>query len=213
MKFRIMIVVAAVAALAVFGGISTAKAASPLSNYLDSITCASPGPVLSGEGVEGLTEEESACEGVNADTVGLAVPVCIDGTTYQYLEDQDGDFDYTAADLVSDLSQDFGVSASVGACGGGGTTPKQDGIFLCYSTFQTDPGVWPKSEAEVLLKQGYWLPYAVPDNVTGGTNLGGFHLACNLAASQSVGDSFVGLDGTVFGPAYTGVEGLYPKVG
>jgi hypothetical protein len=94
-----------------------------------------------------------------------------------------------------------------------GPPPKPVGIFLCYSTFQTDPGVWPAPEAAELLTEGYWLPYAVPGNVTGGTNMGDFHLICNLASSQSVGDSFIGQDGTVFGPAYTGVSGLYPKVG
>lgn len=208
MKLRIITVVAAVVALATFGGITTARAASPVSDLLDAITCASPGPVLSAEGLE----EEDPCEGVTTETVKLAVPVCISGTTYRYLEDQDEDFDFTASDFVSFLKSEFGVSASVGSCGGSNAA-SEVGIFLCYSTYQTDPGVWPKSEAEVLLKQGYWLPYAVPDTVSGGTNLGGFHLTCNLGASQSVSDSFVGQDGTVFGPLYTGVEGLYPKVG
>lgn len=94
-----------------------------------------------------------------------------------------------------------------------GVTPPP-GIFLCYSVDQTQPGVWPKDVAEVLLTQGYWLPYAVSGNQSGGTNLGSYNLVCNIAATQSVSDSYVGGDGTVLGPDYAGATvALYPKVG
>ncbi len=50
----------------------------------------------------------------------------------------------------------------------GGTTRAEDNIFLCYSKFQVDPGVWRMSIAKSLLKEGdYWLPYAVAGNPLG----------------------------------------------
>jgi len=215
MKVRIFLAVAAVAALAAFGATAQGRAATGVSSFLAGITCASPGPVLSGEGIE---EPGFNCEGIDSSNVLNAVPVCIAGTTYKYLDDQDEDFDYTAADFVSDLNSgkygSFGNVASLGACNSTAVPPAPVGIFLCYSTSQSTPGVWPKPVADLLLKQGYWLPYAVPGDAAGGTNLGGFHLACNIAATQSVSDSFVGGDGTVLGPSYQGTTtGLYPKVG
>jgi hypothetical protein len=211
MKYRMFLVVALLAAFAAFGATSKAKAATPLQTFLGDITCASPGPVLSEEGIE----EEDPCEGVTTGNVGLAVPVCINGTTYKYLPDQDADGELNdAADLSAYLMDVFpGTNAHAGACGGAAFVAPPVNIFLCYSVFQTEPGVWPKPQALALLQQGYWLAYAVPGNVPGGTNIGGFHLVCNLAAGQAAGDSFVGGDGTVLGPAYAGDAGLYPKVG
>jgi len=88
--------------------------------------------------------------------------------------------------------------------------------FLCYSTYQTDPGVWENSQAITLLGQGYWIPYAIKGNVTGGTNIGGYHLVCNLATGQAAGQQFAGADGFVPGvgsyPALKGVVGWYPIV-
>lgn len=96
--------------------------------------------------------------------------------------------------------------------------PPPDGVFLCYSAFQDNPGVWPKDVAATLLAGGgYWSPYAVKGTIAGGTNIGGYHLACNLASGQSAGDSFVGGAGEVYGPtlhgALTGTPGVYPTVG
>jgi hypothetical protein len=71
---------------------------------------------------------------------------------------------------------------------GDGSTPEaatvsgprgEEGIFLCYSKFQVDPGVWSYSEAQALLAGGgYWKPYAV---LGGGssTQLGWYSLVCN----------------------------------
>jgi hypothetical protein len=100
--------------------------------------------------------------------------------------------------------------------GGGQSTvspPPDNGIFLCYSAFQTQPGVWPESQAKELYAEGYWLPYAIAGNVVGGTDIGRFHLVCNPAFTQRVGDSFVGGDGTVLGRSYASVFGLYPNLG
>ena len=115
------------------------------------------------------------------------------------------------------------VAITAGACTGGsggaaGTAPPPppSNVFLCYSVFQTDPGVWAASEAASLIAQGYWSPYAVKGNVTGGTNVGGYHLVCNLAAGQAAGQQFETDDGFVLGAdvfkALTGAPGWYPVV-
>ena len=95
--------------------------------------------------------------------------------------------------------------------------PPVANVFLCYSAFQTDPGVWPATEAAALIKAGYWSPYAVPNTVTGGTNVGGYHLVCNLATGQSAGTSVLGGAGEVYGAGatadVTNVPGHYTVVG
>ena len=60
-----------------------------------------------------------------------------------------------------------------------------DNVFLCYSKFQTAPGIWPESDAADLLDQGYWLPVAVPGNVDGGSDIGAYHLVCNATGSPT----------------------------
>jgi hypothetical protein len=64
-------------------------------------------------------------------------------------------------------------SASVSAPRG------EDGIFLCYSKFQVDPGVWGYSQAQQLLAGGgYWKPYAVI-GTDSSTRVGPYSLVCN----------------------------------
>ena len=92
-------------------------------------------------------------------------------------------------------------------------------LFLCYSAYQDQPGAWVMPEAKKLFAAGYWQPFAVSGKVTGGTNVGNYHLTCNLAAGQSVADvhGYVGGGGTVYGPdlhdAMSSVLGNYPVVG
>lgn len=93
----------------------------------------------------------------------------------------------------------------------------ENGAFLCYSAFQITPGVWPMHEAQQLLAGGgYWQPYAVEGNVPYGTNVGGYHLLCNVAAGQAVGQQFAGAGGDRSGPeahaALVGMLGWYPVV-
>jgi hypothetical protein len=79
-------------------------------------------------------------------------------------------------------------------------TPRpEDEAFLCYSVYESDPAVFPVSTASTLLSgQGYWSPYAVPGNVAGGTNIGAYHLACNLTSGQSVADTTLGAAGELY---------------
>ena len=110
------------------------------------------------------------------------------------------------------------VSGGAGAGGAAGApTPPPNNAFLCYSSFEDNPGSWQIGTAAQLLGQGYWSPYAVPGNVAGGTNVGGYHLTCNLASTQSAGDSTLGGAGETYGAGakseVSDVPGHYPIVG
>jgi len=107
------------------------------------------------------------------------------------------------------------VSVSVGACPVAAPPPNE--AFLCYSSSQSNPGVWSMNDAAALMKQGYWSPYAVPGNVDGGTNVGSYHLVCNLASGQSASDSTLGGAGETYGAGekqdVQNVPGHYPVAG
>jgi hypothetical protein len=103
------------------------------------------------------------------------------------LVDALGTLDY----IVSPFSIPGGVfhPVSSGDCaagsptgGGGGSTGtgqgSTNGIFLCYSRWQVDPGVWGVDEAQGLLAGGYWKPVAVA-GIQSATRLGAYSLVCN----------------------------------
>jgi hypothetical protein len=86
-----------------------------------------------------------------------------------------------------------------------------DGIFLCYSTSQVEPGVWMQDQAAELLAAGYYYPKALPGNVDGGTNLGSFHLVCNASGTPT--GMFVNENGEVIPPEHAqGNLGYYPQL-
>jgi hypothetical protein len=91
--------------------------------------------------------------------------------------------------------------------------PAENHVFLCYSKYEVDPGVWPAREAQKLLTEGYWQPSAMSGTTPGGTNVGEFHLVCNPPASVASNDSYVGGDGSVTGSAAAGLPGYYPYFG
>lgn len=107
------------------------------------------------------------------------------------------------------FDQTYRTPLPTAAVSGGG----ENHVFLCYSAYQSQPGVWPASEAKTLFAEGYWLAYSVPGNVRGGTNVGDYHLVCNLAGTQSVSDTFVGDAGETLSSAYTGTFQIYPSLG
>ncbi len=86
-------------------------------------------------------------------------------------------------------------------------------VFLCYSKFQVDPGVWPVSQAQALLQSGYWEPSAISGTTSGGTNVGAFHLVCNPPASMKPAGWSIGGDGTAIDGADAGGPGYYPSLG
>lgn len=104
----------------------------------------------------------------------------------------------------------------------GGCPVSHNYAFLCYSKFQVDPGAWPAEQAPDLMNDGYWSPSALSGTVTGGTNVGGFHLVCNPPAadlpfasngSDAVPASYVGAGGEIVGSAAEGLPGYYPYFG
>lgn len=77
----------------------------------------------------------------------------------------------------------------------------EDGIFLCYSSTQTTPVVFAKSQAATLVAaDGYVEAQAVEGNVEGGANVGSYHLVCNAPGSDT--GTAVGDGGEVFGVDY-----------
>jgi hypothetical protein len=122
--------------------------------------------------------------------------------------------------IVSDVSQaDADAQAAAFDCSAGGppaVAPNPpNNIFLCYSTDQVTPSVWPIGQAAALLAGGgYWQPYAVKGNVAGGTNVGDYHLVCNIATGQAVGNQFVddggGASNASDHSVFAGVLGQYP---
>jgi hypothetical protein len=79
------------------------------------------------------------------------------------------------------------ATAASSATAAVGPPQGEEGIFLCYSTFQVDPGEWTYSVAQQLLAGGgYWRPYAVLGPGSS-TQLGFYSLVCNPGkATQSV---------------------------
>jgi hypothetical protein len=90
--------------------------------------------------------------------------------------------------------------------GGGNTTPPVAGasspqsVFLCYSSFQTIPGVWTLADAATLVSLGYTEAEAVAGNVDGGINVGDYHLVCNASGADT--GFAVGDNGDLYGPDY-----------
>ncbi|MDX6452248.1 MAG: hypothetical protein QOH16_2297 [Gaiellaceae bacterium] len=84
------------------------------------------------------------------------------------------------------------------ATGADAVPAPEGGIFLCYSKYQTDPGVWAADQATELLAQGYWKPIAVAGPQSA-TRFGPFSLVCNpgkqVASAPTVG---VDSSGTIY---------------
>jgi hypothetical protein len=219
MRKRLWLLVAVLAAsLSSFAAVA---AAAPLAITLS----ASPNPVVTGGEVTfsgtvtdagapvagatvTLTQfEDAAC------TVPLAdfAPVTTDAS---------GNFsevlvaDVPPGDYFFQASTDSAVSAcltsTVIAAGPRPFVPEEANVFLCYSKFQTDPGVWGVKAAAKLIAEGYWQPWAIAGNVPGGTNVGGYHLVCNLAAGQAATGAYTDGAGGFEPPAYAGTLGIYP---
>jgi len=99
--------------------------------------------------------------------------------------------------------------AGGGGCGSIPIHDEPDAVFLSYSKFQVDPGVWAPDIAAALLAGGYYLPTAVKGNVPGGTNIGDYHLVCNAPAAST--GEVVNENGEVFPGSVAGdTLGYYP---
>lgn len=93
--------------------------------------------------------------------------------------------------------------------------PAEEGIFLCYSKAQLDPGVWPATVAGFLLLSGeYWKPTAVL-GTDSSTRLGDYSLVCNPGKSTA-GVSTAAVDGAgglVVDPDVVGRLDVYTLAG
>jgi hypothetical protein len=123
----------------------------------------------------------------------------------------------TPLDTISEGDAQFDISATLSGSGAGpakaAPIPEVNELFLCYSKFQTDPGVWDTDTAAKLLVAGYWIPYGLAGNVDGGTNVGDYHLVCNLTGGQKTTGGFVDDGGGTWSADYASMPGLYPLAG
>jgi hypothetical protein len=93
------------------------------------------------------------------------------------------------------------------------------GNYLCYSKFETDPGLWPiakemprvNDDAADVLAAGYWSPYA-ETSIPTGTMAGSYYLLCNLPSSMKATGQIVGQGGEAETPApwMSTTPGFYP---
>lgn len=90
----------------------------------------------------------------------------------------------------------------------------ENNVFLCYSKWQVDPGVWPLSAARTLFDSGYWQPFALQGSYSKTRPGGGeFTLACNLPAGMAAPGSGSAIDsgGVIYpNPPYVSGLGFYP---
>jgi len=145
---------------------------------------------------------------VSADNViaGIAYSVAAKSGGYYSFQWHLGKFTFPGYSLSTPHGDVLNVvfhSVTAGACPVASvvTTNTQNSVFLCYSKWQVEPGVWSFDTAKSLMDGGgYWMPYAVPDTVPYGTNIGGYHLVCNIASTQSVNGSMLGAGADVYSP-------------
>jgi hypothetical protein len=109
----------------------------------------------------------------------------------------------------------LGIGAS-----GSGAVPGNS--YLCYSKFQTDPGVWSDAPANSggnlssfqLVALGYWKPFATKTTPTNTQLPGGWFLHCNppSATIQSGAPLTIigGAGETVTDPTLASQPGYYP---
>lgn len=115
-----------------------------------------------------------------------------------------------------------GLALSGVLAAGAGASARTTLVFLCYSKFQTDPGVWSTARtgppihetASDLLAQGYWSPFAERSVPTKTAIANGYFLICNLPSGLGpVPRMLVTRKGDVINlsPKLVGETGLYPE--
>jgi hypothetical protein len=181
------------------------------------LTCVTSLNNLSNANINALAQQ-----GVAADTIPGAFNLP-QGLSNQVVSSGDGNVGECSNGGGGDNGGDGDNGGGGGGDNGGGNTagntpgqapPPEGNVFLCYSSFGNVPGVWPIDVAKTLVADGgYWLAYAVAGNVDGGTNIGGYHLVCNLGGTQSVTPGVVGGAGEVLGGGNNGDFGFYPVLG
>jgi hypothetical protein len=147
------------------------------------------------------------------DTAGLAFqakPAAGDTLTLPFTQPS------VLLDISATLTSTAATPTSPGQTEGKKSTPSAppprapDHSFLCYSTFQVDPGTWLTSESAALLAQGYWLPFAEKTTPTATAIGNGYYLSCQKFTPTG---SLVSADGTDLGehPELANTPGYYPE--
>lgn len=193
-KVACLVVVLAVVAAAATTGAARAAQGDPDGYYVNCVQQTQLAP----------TDEANIQSALNSLFAG--------GTSFPTYTDYPGN-DLTFADLV--FSPTYSISkrqfagshffgtVSRNPCASNPT------IFLCYSKFQVEPGVWASTQAGTLEQQGYWLPFAVKGTSTR-TRLGAYSLDCNPPSTlQATGAMIDGAGNVVTDPAQT----RYPVAG
>ncbi|HEV7641870.1 MAG TPA: hypothetical protein VGO39_13460 [Gaiellaceae bacterium] len=210
MKLRICLIAIACAAVTAALGMSSAKAATIKSYCIDGATVSVSNDTPLGTLNQFQLDTYATLGGAYTFKIGTGA----DAASFLAAL---GTLEY----VVSPFSIPGGVFHPVlsGACSAGATPPPVDpgatttttsspvpdgGIFLCYSKYQVDPGVWFASQAKELLAAGYWKPVAVP-GIASATRYGAFSLVCNTG-KQAASVPVAAVDGT--GDVYTGSSWL-----
>jgi hypothetical protein len=182
-KIRICLIAIACAAATAALVVSSATAATIKSYCIDGATASVSNDTAVGALDQFQLDTYASLGGAYTFKIGT-------GADAASLVDALGTLDY----IVSPFSIPGGVfhPVSSGACAAGSPTPgdgstatsvstapgSPDGIFLCYSRYQVDPGVWGLDAAPGLLAGGYWKPVAVA-GIQSATRLGAYSLVCN----------------------------------
>ena len=89
------------------------------------------------------------------------------------------------------------ISATLSSDSGSAVRPPNH-LFVCYSKYEQDGGqVETYSEGETLMEAGGWAPVAMVGNVTGGDNIGTYHLECNPPSGSTPSGSYLTDGGAV----------------
>jgi hypothetical protein len=180
-KLRISLIAIACAAATAALGMGSAKAATVKSYCIDGATATVSSDTTLGALDQFQLDTYASLGGAYTLKVGT-------GADAASLVDALGTFDYIVSPFAIPGSVFHPVLSGACAAGSPTTSPgdtstttsagSTDGIFLCYSKWQVDPGVWGVDEARDLLAAGYWKPVAVA-GITSATRLGAYSLVCN----------------------------------
>lgn len=87
-----------------------------------------------------------------------------------------------------------------------------ENIFLCYSKFQVDPGVWSLADATQLVAGGgYWKPSAVFGGASS-TKVGFFNLVCNPGGATAASAATTPTLGVQSGGDMTSVPSMMDQI-
>jgi hypothetical protein len=87
-----------------------------------------------------------------------------------------------------------------------------ESIFLCYSKFQVEPGVWSLADATQLVAGGgYWKPSAVFGGASS-TKVGAFNLVCNPGGATAASANIAPTLGVQSGGDITAVPSMLSQI-